>query len=462
MPKKKKVWSGRIAGAASPLMERFSRSVESDFRMWREDIAVNRAWAQALVEIGVFSQKELAEILAGLDQISGEMASNSFAFTPQDEDIHVAIERRLTEICGDAGARIHTGRSRNDQVATDARLYLKRHTEKWLAELIELQKALLQMAQSQLGVVLPGYTHWQQAQPILLSHYILAIFWGVDRSILRLRQYRQRLDVCPLGCGALAGSAFPVDRKKIAKNLGFREPAPNSIDATGEREFCSELLSVIATFFTLLSRVAGELQIWNSQEFSFIAFSDAFATGSSMMPQKKNPDAMELIRGKSAAAIAAANQLLILQKGLPLTYNRDLQEDKKITFAQLDEVLLATAVFREALLGATFNADKMEQALEPGLLATDMADYLVKKGVPFRKAHEIVGQVVQQSVAGNRSLTEFTVVELQKFSSAFAADVFEVMQISASVTQRSVTGGTAREAVEQQLLQAKENLGKYL
>ncbi len=460
MAAKNKVWSGRIAGEVSPLMERFSRSVESDFLMWREDIAVNRIWAEALAEIGIFSTGELRSVLDGLDKIAAEMAANVFMFEAADEDIHVAIERRLTEICGETGARIHTGRSRNDQVATDARLFLKRRSADWLCEITHLQETLLRMAKAQTRVILPGYTHWQQAQPILLSHYLLAIFWGVDRTIDRLQNYLHQIDLCPLGCGALAGSAFPVDRQRIAQKLGFREASPNSIDATGDRDFCSELLFIIATFFTLLSRVAAEMQIWNTLEFSFIEFSDAFATGSSMMPQKKNPDAMELIRGKSAAAIAAANQLLILQKGLPLTYNRDLQEDKKITFAQLEEVILATAVFREALSGARFNAEQMEKALEPGLLATDLADYLVKKGMPFRKAHEVIGKIVQHSIAEKLELTDFALEQFKKFSDLFTEDVFEILKFSSSIAQRNVPGGTAEKAVREQIVRAEKNLQK--
>ncbi|KAA3613980.1 MAG: argininosuccinate lyase [Calditrichaeota bacterium] len=461
MGKTRKVWSGRIEGAVSPLMERFSRSVETDFLMWREDISVNRVWAAELAEIGIYSADELKSVLAGIDKIAGELETGNFEFEPVDEDIHVAIERRLTEIVGDAGARIHTGRSRNDQVVTDSRLYLKGRAKDWQIELVRLQDNLLTMAKDQLGVILPGYTHWQQAQPILLSHYILAIFWGVDRTISRLKDYLHRIDVCPLGSGALAGSAFSVDRERIALKLGFREASQNSIDATGERDFCSELLFAIAAYFTHLSRIAAELQMWNSLEFSFIEFSDAYATGSSMMPQKKNPDAMELIRGKSAAAIAGVNQLLVLQKGLPLTYNRDLQEDKKVTFAQLEEAILATDVFREALSGATFRVDKMQQALEPGLLATDLADYLVQKGVPFRQAHEIIGQIVQRSLQEKCQLTAFTLEKFNEFSEFFEDDVFKKLQFPVSVAQRIVIGGTAEKAVQLQIAQAEDRLKAY-
>ncbi len=457
----KKVWSGRVSGSVSQLMEEYSRSTETDHLMWREDIAVNRAWAAELAHIGIFTPDEITRITEALATIEQEFSNDQFTFLPSDEDIHVAIERRLTELAGEAGARIHTGRSRNDQVATDARLWIRRMAGDWREALLALQATLLARAEEHVDTVLPGYTHWQQAQPILLAHYLLAIFWGVDRTVQRLDEYLARFDECPLGCGALAGSAFPVDRERLAQELGFARPSPNSIDATGDREVFAELLFVISTLATLLSRVCGELQIWNAHEFGFIEFADAHATGSSMMPQKKNPDAMELIRGKAAAAIAAGAQLQVLSKGLPLTYNRDLQEDKPVTFRMLQEIILTTRLFDEALAGAVFYSERMAAALDDNLLATDLADYLVEKGVPFRQAHEIVGQAVRRALEKKCALMQLSLQDLRAFSDVFEQDVFEKVTFANSLARRSSTGGTAPGAVRRQLAAAKESLGEY-
>jgi argininosuccinate lyase len=455
----RKVWSGRFQGETSQLMEAFSSSIEVDRRMWPEDIAVNKAWAEALAEIGIYTKVELARVLAGLDTIAKEFESGGFAFLPGDEDIHVAIERRLTEITGDAGARIHTGRSRNDQVATDTRLYLKRQLKAWCEELLELQEALVTLAGQHLDIVMPGYTHLQQAQPILLSHYVLAIFWGVDRSLSRIHDFQKRLDVMPLGAGALAGSAFPVNRERLAARLEFANITQNSIDATGDRDFCAELLFIIGAFFTHLSRVCAEWQLWSSSEYKFIEFSDAFATGSSMMPQKKNPDAMELIRGKAAAAIAATNQVLILQKGLPLTYNRDLQEDKLMVFRQMDEVLRATQIFRQAIVTARFNPVRMAKMIDPLILATDLADYLARKNVPFRKAYQIAGSLVRKAIERKVSLNALPFEAFQAASDKFEKDVYDTLTVQASLDFRNLPGGTGRKAVEKQIAEAKNAMG---
>ncbi len=449
-----------MSGGVSALMEEYSRSTETDHLMWREDVAVNRAWAGELARIGVFSDAELERIRTALEAIAREFESGEFVFLPSDEDIHVAVERRLTELAGEAGARIHTGRSRNDQVATDARLWIRRMGADWREALLALQTTLLNRAQEHLDTVLPGYTHWQQAQPILLAHYLLAIFWSVDRTLQRLDEYLARFDECPLGSGALAGSAFPIDRERLAQELGFARPTPNSLDATGDREVFAELLFIISTAATLFSRVCGELQVWNAHEFGFVEFADAHATGSSMMPQKKNPDAMELIRGKAAAAIAAAAQIQILTKGLPLTYNRDLQEDKPVTFRTLREIILTTRLFDEALAGADFKRERMAAALDDNLLATDLADYLVEKGVPFRRAHEIVGQAVRRALEKKCALMQLSLQELRAFSDVFEQDVFDKVTFAASLARRNSTGGTAPEAVERQFQEARERLEK--
>ncbi|MFQ5630268.1 MAG: argininosuccinate lyase [bacterium] len=456
-----KAWGGRFEGTINRQMEEFSSSIYIDYRIWREDIAVNKAWAEALVEIGIYTKEEQTKVNRGLDRIAEEFESETFRILESDEDIHVAIERRLTEITGDAGARIHTGRSRNDQVATDTRLFLKRNVKGWVEGLIPLQNSLLSLAEKHINITMPGYTHLQQAQPILLSHHLLAIFWGVDRTLSRLNDYYVRLDVMPLGAGALAGSAFPIDREKLAQRLGFARISQNSIDATGDREFCAELLFIIGAFFTLLSRVCGELQLWSCSEFNFIESSDAYSTGSSMMPQKKNPDAMELIRGKAAAAITATSQILILQKGLPLTYNRDLQEDKFITFRQLDEATIATKIFGEVLCSAKFNMATMQSAIDPLTLATDLADYLVRKDVPFRKAHEIAGSVVRLAIERKTEMTKLPLAVLREINENFEKDVYDVLTVEKSISQRNLDGGTGQLAVKKQIGGAKEKLKEY-
>jgi len=461
LPTQKKVWAGRMQEPTSPLMDAFSRSIDTDRLMWREDLQVQRAWAEELAAIGVYSEEELHQVQRALDAIAAEFEQDTFRFVPADEDIHVAIERRLTELAGDAGARIHTGRSRNDQVATGARLYLRRRLGEWTTELIALQEALVQRAAEHRQAVLPGYTHLQQAQPISLAHFLLAIFHGIDRTLQRLADFYPRLQVLPLGAGALAGSAFPIDRRRLAQKLGFARASANSIDATGDRDFLAETLFIIAAYFTHLSRVCAEWQVWNSQEFGFIEFADAFATGSSMMPQKKNPDAMELIRGKAAAAIAACQQILILQKGLPLTYNRDLQEDKPVVFRQLDEVIMATAVFREALATAAFNTERMRQALQPLLYATDVADYLVERGVPFRHAHEIVAALVRQAIAAGTPLEKLPLETYRQQSAHFDESVYALFKPEHSLARRNVEGGTGPKAVAAQLRAAQRTLTRY-
>jgi len=457
---KKKMWSGRFSGETSGLMEEFSRSVDLDRRMWRDDIRVNGAWAVALAESGIYTQSESEQIKASLDVIAKEFADDRFIFLPEDEDIHMAVERRLTELSGDIGARIHSGRSRNDQVMTDARLCLKREIGDWVRSLEELQRCLLKKVAEYPDAILPGYTHWQQAQPILLSHYLLAVFWGFEATLDRLQDYYKRLDVMPLGGGALAGSGIPVKRKPLAKRLGFGRISENSIYATGSRDVFAEFLTIIGGFFTHLSRVAGELQIWNTTEFGFVTFSDAFTTGSSMMPQKKNPDSLELLRGRSAAAISSANQLQILQRGLPMTYNRDLQEDKRITFEQLDSAILCTQVFAGTMDGAVFHPDKMIAQCDSLLLATDMADYLVRKGVPFRKAHDIVGAVVGEAVKRDIALSAFSVEELKAYSEVFEKDVYDVLDLRTSLNNRNVEGGTGPKAVKKQIKLAEKAVAR--
>ena len=461
MANRKKVWHGRFEQGPAAIMEAFSRSVETDRFMWREDIAVNRAWAGALRDAGIYTADELKRVLEALDTIEAEFEQDRFPFLPADEDIHVAIERRLTELAGDAGAKIHTGRSRNDQVVTDFRLYLRREGARWLQALVDLQKQLVALAEQHRHVVLPGYTHLQQAQPLALAHVLLAYFWGIHPTLERLRDFYPRLNRMPLGSGALAGAGFPIDRQRLAEQLGFDDVTPNSIEATANRDFAAEFLFIVAGFYTFLSRVCAEWQLWSSQEFRFLEFSDAFATGSSMMPQKKNPDAMELIRGKAAVAIAALQQMLILQKGLPLSYQRDLQEDKPLTFRIVQELTPATELFREAAATARFHPEAMAARIDDLLYATDLADFLVSRGVPFREAHAIVGQLVRDAEQRGLPLSRLPLTVYRQHSPHFDASVFEMFDPQASLARRNVEGGTGSQAVEQQLEKARNVLQEY-
>lgn len=456
----KKVWAGRFANHTDPLMHAFSRSVEIDRELWREDLAVNHAWAEGLFDAGILSVREYENVITALHKIEAEFADGSFVFLEEDEDIHVAIERRLTEICGESGAKIHSGRSRNDQVTTDTRLYLKRKVGQWAAALIALQESILAAADKHRDVIIPGYTHLQQAQPIRLSYYFMALFWNVQRTLSRLDDYGKRLDVLPLGCGALAGSGLKIDRKKLAARLGFKHVAENCLDATGSRDFCSELLFIIAAFFTALSRFGTDLQIWGTQEFGFLEFSDAFATGSSMMPQKKNPDAIELIRGKAAGAIAAVTQLLTLEKGIPATYMRDLQEDKTTTFHYLNEVITTTKIFAGVLCSTHVRESIITQKITEGLLATDLADLLVSKNIPFRKAHEIVGEIVKNALETGQPITELW---MKKWCELFGetAEPPESCTLHESVERRAVYGGTSIASLKTQIQSAREIISRY-
>ncbi|MGH1366559.1 MAG: argininosuccinate lyase [Calditrichia bacterium] len=458
--KPKKMWSGRFSEETNSLMEVFSRSVELDKRMWRDDIAGNRAWAEALMNAGIFTAQEFEQVDSALQVIAKEFAQERFQFELADEDIHMAVERRLTELTGAIGARIHSGRSRNDQVMTDAQLYLKRAVGEWVSALTELQQVLLNTAKLNEDAILPGYTHWQQAQPILLSHYLLAVFWGIYTTVDRLNDYYARLDILPLGSGALAGSGIPVNRKALAKRLNFAKISPNSLYATGSREVFAELLFICGGFFTHISRVSAELQIWNTNEFGFVTFSDAFTTGSSMMPQKKNPDSLELLRGRSAAAISAANQLQILQRGLPMTYNRDLQEDKRVTFEQLDSAILCTKVLAGTIEGASFNEERMIEACDSLLLATDLADYLVRRGTPFRHAHDIVGNIVAEAIRRDCALEDLSLEDLNGFSDQFEKDVYTALDLRKSLQNRNIDGGTGPKAVQRQIRLAEKAVAR--
>ncbi|KAA0231404.1 argininosuccinate lyase [candidate division KSB1 bacterium] len=451
-----KVWAGRFTSGPSELMEKFSRSIDIDGRLWQEDIRVNQAWAKALRVAGILSAAEEKRIQNGLQRIAAEFHANHFQFLPQDEDIHVAIERRLTELAGDAGAKIHTGRSRNDQVVTDFRLYLKRKACDLQSSLHACVNAIVQQTEASLEIILPSYTHTQQAQPVRLAHYLLSAFEALRRHHQQLQQFLQRVDELPLGAGAVAGTAFPIDRRLLAVELGFARIAANSIDATGTRSFCNEIAFVCADVCVTLSRYAHDFILWSTQEFGFLDPGEKFATGSSMMPNKKNPDAFELVRGKAGVATGLLTSIMTLQKGTPVTYNRDLQEDKKIVFEALQIAQDCLDVFAGALVTSRFRPENMTAALDSSLFATDVADYLVRKGIPFRKAHHIVAQAVQQAERRRCSLHELPLSFWQELHPAFDEEVLHCFDARVSVERRNAIGGTALAQVKRQLRNAKK------
>jgi len=435
-------------------MEEFSASLPIDRVMWREDLAVNHAWAGALRRASLLTSSEESKIQRALAQIEKEFATEEFSFLPGDEDIHVAIERRLTEFVGPAGAKIHTGRSRNDQVTTDFRLYLKRRIGELQRALCEAINSSVEQAEKNVEIIMPGYTHTQQAQPLRLSHYLLSLFQALRRHHRQLAEAFDRLDEMPLGCGALAGSAFPIDRQRLARELGFSRVAENSVDATGSRDFCTEIVFVCASISIALSRYAGDFILWASQEFGFLDPGETFATGSSMMPNKKNPDAFELIRGKAAEVIGKLSAILSLQKGTPVTYSRDLQEDKRITLEALATTHSCLPVFAGALASSRFRVEKIHAALDTAMLATDVADHLVRKGVPFRDAHRVVGNAVRHAETIGWRLHELPLAFWQTLSPLFDESTQDCFDFEKSVERRNVIGGTSRASVLRQLQSA--------
>lgn len=450
-----KVWSGRFDGQTSSLMEKFSTSLNVDRFMWREDIRVNRAWAGALRGAMLLTSSEENRIQRCLNRIEKELDRGKFVFLPSDEDIHTAVERRLTEIAGTAGAKIHTGRSRNDQVATDIRMYLKSRSHELQGALCETITACIDQAHTNIDVVMPGYTHTQQAQPLRLSHYLLSLFQILRRHHRQLADALDHLDEMPLGSGALAGTAFPIDRWRLAEQLGFSRITENSVDATGSRDFCSEVTFVCAAICTTLSRYAGDFILWASQEFGFLDPGETFATGSSMMPNKKNPDAFELIRGKGASVIGGLAAILTLQKGTPVSYSRDLQEDKRIAFEALATTHSCLLVFAGAVASSRFRRDKIDAALDSAMLATDVADYLVRKGVPFRDAHRVVGNAVRHAETIGWKLHELPLAFWQTLSPLFDDSIKDCFDFVASVERRITEGGTCRASVLRQLQVAR-------
>ncbi len=433
-------------------MEAFTSSLAFDRRLARYDIQGSQAHCKMLVKQKLLTPAEGEKIRKGLERVQREIEQNRFPFLASDEDIHMAVERRLTEKIGLLGGKLHTARSRNDQVLLDVRLYLREETRHIHKLLTALQKRLARLAKRHRDVVMPGYTHLQRAQPVLLAHHLLAYYDMLDRDVERLQECRQRINVLPLGAGALAGTSLPIDRAYVARLLGFARVSTNSLDTVADRDFLVEFLSVSAMISMHLSRFAEELVLWASSEFQFIELPDAFATGSSMMPQKKNPDVPEIIRGKTGRVYGNLFALLTTLKGLPLAYNRDLQEDKEPLFDTVDTVKSMLSVL-EAMLGQlVFRPDRMQAAALGGFtLATDVADYLVEKGVPFRKAHDIVARVVRRCLSDNIGLEQLSLEDWQGFSAAFESDLLPRLSLEAAVDRRRSAGGTARANVHKRL-----------
>ena len=454
-----KMWGGRFAEGTASSLETFTESISYDHRLYHHDIMGSKAHARMLARQGLINEVERDAIISTLTEIEAEIASGDFVFQSELEDIHMNIEKSLTERIGPAGAKLHTGRSRNDQVSLDLRLYL-RDEGKGLDRLLEnVQKRFVILASKYFGAVMPGYTHLQRAQPVLVSHYLLAYVEMFTRDRSRVADCMVRMNLSPLGAAAMAGTGLPLDRESVAKELGFAGVTANSMDTSGDRDFVLEFLFCLNTIQIHLSRLAEELVIWSSKEFSFVEIGDSYCTGSSIMPQKKNPDIPELIRGKSGRVAGALMSLLMTVKGLPLTYNRDLQEDKEPLFDALDTVKTGLDIVAEMLEHTKFNTERLENATMGGFMtATDLADYLVLRDIPFREAHSIVGQVVALCQKRDIELVELTLSELQKFSAHIESDVFTVLSVQGSINSRTTTGGTAKQEVEQALVRAEQLL----
>ena len=443
-----KLWGGRFSGEMSEIVERFNASIDFDRRLYREDIAGSIAHAHMLAAQGIIPAEDSVAIERGLLEIRAEIDAGTFEFRLDREDIHLNIEAALTERIGDAGRRLHTGRSRNDQVATDTRLFTRAACDEVIEALRDLRSALVDLAQREAKTVIPGYTHLQRAQPILLAHHLLAYEAMFTRDTQRFAQTRARVNVLPLGSGALAGVTYPIDRHAVARELGFDAISENSLDAVSDRDFVVDFHSASALAMVHLSRLAEEVILWSSAEFGFARLDDAFSTGSSIMPQKKNPDVAELSRGKSARVIGNLMQALTLLKGQPLAYNKDNQEDKESLFDSVDTVLITLRVVAAMLPTMTFDGARgAEAAVANFALATDIADYLAKKGVPFRDAHEAVGALVGRCEREGRTFTDLTLEEYRAAHPAFDEDVLAI-DLDASLAARNVPGGTAPAAVE--------------
>jgi argininosuccinate lyase len=455
-----KLWGGRFTGATDPLMEKFNASISFDKRLWKADIEGSKAYAVALARSGIVSDAEMEEMGTGLDQVAEEWASGTFVLQPGDEDIHTANERRLTEIVGAVGGKLHTGRSRNDQVATDVRIWLRDEIATLRGYLAQLIGVTVDRAEAEITLLMPGYTHLQPAQPIRWSHWLLSHAWMWQRDMQRLDDVLKRVNLLPLGSGALAGHPFSIDREALAADLGFDGVTQNSLDSVSDRDFIAEFLFWASMTMVHLSRLGEDLIIFSSREFGFVTLADAYSTGSSLMPQKKNPDALELLRGKAGRVTGNLTGLLMTLKGLPSTYNKDLQEDKEPLFDAVDTLAATLQIACGVISTLTPRPERLRAALATEMLATDLAEYLVRKGVPFRETHHIAGAAVALAEQRGVELATLSVGDLQSLHPAFDEDVIRVWDFEQSVEQRNATGGTSRAAVLGQVAQLREWLGK--
>jgi len=456
---KDKLWGGRFSEATDALVEQFNASIEVDARMYAEDIEGSRAHARMLGACGILSAQDVEAILRGLDQVQREIETGEFTFSTALEDVHMNIEARLTELIGDAGKRLHTARSRNDQVATDTRLYLRRRSDAIVDKIRALQRVLVALAERHAATVMPGFTHLQTAQPVTLGHHLLAYVEMLARDAGRFRDARRRLNQCPLGSAALAGTTFPIDREQTARALGFEAPCRNSLDAVSDRDFIIELLAAASITAVHLSRFAEELILWMSAQFAFIELPDAFCTGSSIMPQKKNPDMPELVRGKAGRIIGGLVSMLVTVKSLPLAYNKDMQEDKQAVFDALDQLEGCLSVFAAMLPGMRVHAEAMRRAAAAGFsTATDLADALVRAGVPFREAHAIVGRSVAWCLEHGIELHEMDAEACAAIDPRLDVRLVRALSVEDCVRARDHVGGTAPAQVARQVQWWKEQL----
>lgn len=458
-PRRNKIWGGRFREGTDEIFNRFNASLDFDRRLYPQDIEGSLAHCRMLAKQKIISREEAEQVLDALKEIRREMDQGVFSFDQADEDIHSAVERALVQKIGSIGEKLHTGRSRNDQVCLDVRLYVREAIDRIMSLIKGMQKALIDLAEKNMGLVLPGYTHLQRAQPVLLSHHLLAYHEMLKRDRQRFQGNLKRVNILPLGSGALAGSTFDLDRTMVAGELGFDAISENSMDAVSDRDFILEFLFASSTLMMHLSRMSEEMVIWSSQEFGFIDLPDALSTGSSIMPQKKNPDLPELVRGKTGRIYGHLMAMLTTMKGLPLTYNKDMQEDKEALFDTVDTVGFCLMVMTRLLEEINFNEDRMNEALKKGYLAaTDLADYLAGKGVTFRQAHETVGKIVLYAIEEKKELDQLTLEEMKSFSGRIDEDVYEWLDPALCIKRRELPGGTGPETVRKHLDEAKREV----
>ncbi|CUH95198.1 Argininosuccinate lyase [Propionispora sp. 2/2-37] len=456
-----KLWGGRFAKNTDVMVEEFTSSISFDQRMYREDIAGSIAHARMLAKCGIIDTTEAETIIDGLQAILADIENGTFSFEVSLEDIHMNIEKRLTERIGAVGGKLHTARSRNDQVALDTHMYLKKEIEVIAGLIADMQQAILDVTEKYPRAVMPGYTHLQRAQPILFAHHMLAYFFMLARDFSRLKGVWERTDMMPLGAGALAGTTFPIDRHFVAEQLHFSQIYENSMDAVSDRDYIMEFLSFASILMMHLSRISEEIILWSSSEFSFIELDDAHCTGSSIMPQKKNPDVAELVRGKTGRVFGHLMAILTVSKGLPLAYNKDLQEDKEGLFDAIDTVKFSLTTYASMLRAMRVNENRMRSVLRNDFSnATDMADYLVKKGLPFRQAHEVVGKCVAYCIEQQKWLMDVSLEEFKSFSELFEQDILEAIQIETCVDARNSYGGTSSVQVRQEITIARKMMDK--